>query len=363
MPASITGIVFDDVNGNGIYDGGEPGIPNAYIILEDPNGICVRTQTDALGNYSFTNLTIPGTYNVYEVVTGPGFICPPTTFIQPDGFNSSTTPRTITLTITATDIANNVVFANQNFGHETITMWECDPNGLQVAGVPSSLFSIDLVTGAATNLGLLSPITSYNSIGFNSIDNTIWGINFNSNRPAVARINTDLTVSIFSVEGLPTPTTYIAGDVDFNGYLYLYRQSRIYVVDVNPNSATFLRQVDPTNGFIVDTPPYGIPTNIGIPDWAFNPVDQQLYGVGGSSVIRWDPLTGVATVIPTVGVPASGYGAVFFDIEGSLYAIRNDNGNIYRITFSGLNATGVLFSTTIPAANNDGARCVFAPLV
>ncbi|RFA31686.1 hypothetical protein CAI16_20235, partial [Virgibacillus dokdonensis] len=33
------------------------------------------------------------------------------------------------------------------------------------------------------------------------------------------------------------------------------------------------------------------------------------------------------------------------------------------ITFSGLNATGVLFSTTIPAANNDGARCVFAPLV
>ncbi|RFA31738.1 hypothetical protein CAI16_20175, partial [Virgibacillus dokdonensis] len=363
MSASITGIVFDDVNGNGIYDGGEPGIPDAYIILEDPNGICVRTQTDALGNYSFTNLTIPGTYNVYEVVTGPGFICPPTTFTQPDGFNTSTTPRTITLTITATDIANDAVFSGQNFGHTTITLWECDPNGLQVAGVPSSLLSIDLVTGAATNLGGLSPASVYNAIGFNSIDNTIWG--FDANEGEVTRINPDLTTDSFSVTGLPTG--FFIGDVDFNGHLYLYSAgNRFYVVDVNPDSATFLQLVDPTNGFIVDTPPYGTviaPTSIA--DWGFNPVDQQLYAVTFSTgtAVRINPLTGGVTALATVGVPTAPYGAVFFDIEGSLYAINNNNGNIYRITFSGLNATGVLFSTTIPAANNDGARCVFAPLV
>ncbi|RFA31687.1 hypothetical protein CAI16_20240, partial [Virgibacillus dokdonensis] len=175
MPASITGIVFDDVNGNGVYDGGEPGIPNVFVVLQDPNGVCTDVQTDGSGNYTFPSLTVAGDYTVYETVADPLVSCPPTNFTQPTGFNTSTTPRTIALTITATDIANNVVFSNQNFGHQNITTWTCDPNAFQIAGVPTGAFSINLVTGASTSLGQLTPAGTYNAIGFNVQDNTIWG--------------------------------------------------------------------------------------------------------------------------------------------------------------------------------------------
>ena len=60
-PATIGDRVWNDEDGNGA-DNGEPGIPNATVILTDANGTEVaRTTTDANGNYRFAGL-IPGTY-------------------------------------------------------------------------------------------------------------------------------------------------------------------------------------------------------------------------------------------------------------------------------------------------------------
>jgi hypothetical protein len=57
---TITGTVYLDENEDGIYDGGEPGIPSVILSLNTGD----TTLTDAEGVYSFT--VAPGTYNVTE---------------------------------------------------------------------------------------------------------------------------------------------------------------------------------------------------------------------------------------------------------------------------------------------------------
>ena len=60
----ISGTKFYDVNGNGIQDAGEVGLPGWMIILNPGWG---ATLTDANGNYSFRALW-PGTYIISEVL-------------------------------------------------------------------------------------------------------------------------------------------------------------------------------------------------------------------------------------------------------------------------------------------------------
>lgn len=67
-PSSITGMKFNDVNGNGVKDQGDTGLATWTICLgvssTAPNPTCV--QTDGNGNYAFQNL-MPGNYQVWEV--------------------------------------------------------------------------------------------------------------------------------------------------------------------------------------------------------------------------------------------------------------------------------------------------------
>ena len=54
MAATINGIVFHDLNHNGQYDAGEPGIPGVAVILYRNAAGCVLVQTGPDGTYSFT---------------------------------------------------------------------------------------------------------------------------------------------------------------------------------------------------------------------------------------------------------------------------------------------------------------------
>jgi hypothetical protein len=68
---SISGVKFQDTNGNGVRDSGEAGLRGWTIFLDaNRNGVLDagerRTTTDANGNYTFANLG-PGTYRVREV--------------------------------------------------------------------------------------------------------------------------------------------------------------------------------------------------------------------------------------------------------------------------------------------------------
>lgn len=59
---SVGDYVWDDLNGNGLQDSGEPGVPNFKVILKTCAGSVVQTKfTDQYGYYLFNNL-VPGEY-------------------------------------------------------------------------------------------------------------------------------------------------------------------------------------------------------------------------------------------------------------------------------------------------------------
>jgi hypothetical protein len=78
-PLSALGnFVWHDVNGNGLQDDGEPGVPDVTVnLLDNTNTVIETVQTDGNGLYLFDNLNA----SVYQVE-----------FVLPDGFDSFTTP-------------------------------------------------------------------------------------------------------------------------------------------------------------------------------------------------------------------------------------------------------------------------------
>ncbi|HYQ87603.1 MAG TPA: SdrD B-like domain-containing protein [Bacteroidota bacterium] len=93
----INGGVFNDANGNGLRDNGEPGLPNRLLRLS--GGKTDSTLTDANGHYSFDSLA-PGTYTVSERVD-PGYV------------QTSPCAGTYTLTVTQNSILDGNDFGNQ----------------------------------------------------------------------------------------------------------------------------------------------------------------------------------------------------------------------------------------------------------
>ena len=66
LPASISGNVYEDADGDCVRDPGEVSLSNVLIELLDAQGAIVgTTRTDAFGNYQFDNL-LPGTYTLRE---------------------------------------------------------------------------------------------------------------------------------------------------------------------------------------------------------------------------------------------------------------------------------------------------------
>ncbi len=91
---SISGQKYYDINGNGVQDADEPGIPGGAVSLVENGKVVANTTTDDNGMYSFQNV-LPGTYTINDPVPG-GLIL--------------TTSSTITVTVTTT------VVVKANFG-------------------------------------------------------------------------------------------------------------------------------------------------------------------------------------------------------------------------------------------------------
>ncbi len=65
---SITGVVFDDVEGNGVMDNNEAGLANWTVNLEQPAGVVIaKANTTMDGKFAFTDLAA-GEYTVSEVM-------------------------------------------------------------------------------------------------------------------------------------------------------------------------------------------------------------------------------------------------------------------------------------------------------
>ncbi|WP_242269080.1 DUF6923 family protein [Bacillus cereus group sp. BfR-BA-01352] len=367
MAATITGIVFNDLNHNGQFDPGEPGIPGVFVVLfSSTAGTCITAQTDANGNYSFT-VTTAGSYTVYEPVANPDGTCPPTNFTQPDGFTMSNGPRKRTISVTATQINNGATIANQNFSHDTVNdPLGCTTTMIQFAGTPSTWFNINVVTGATVAQGTVNPALNINAIGYNTLDNFIYGYDQLTNN--IVRVGNDGNVITLSPlpTGLPADN-YNVGAFDLNGFFYISVNdiARFYVIDLRPNSSTFMKLVNPATGFTEQTSNFGIAlsTTLNVSDWVYNPVDNFLYGISPTGVAeRVSPTTGQITNLTTTPLNTGPFGAIALDSNGIIYAIANPTGNIYRYIISGNTATGALFSSTVTTSFNDATMCLLAEI-
>ena len=100
LAGTISGVKFNDVNGNGVRDAGEPGLPGVEIHLTNASGTVTTTTSDAAGAFSFTGLAA-GTYTLGEVV--------------PNGFTQTApaAPGTYTVTLSGAQTAPNFLFGNR----------------------------------------------------------------------------------------------------------------------------------------------------------------------------------------------------------------------------------------------------------
>jgi hypothetical protein len=143
--SSICGVKFNDLNGNGVKDAGEPGLPNWQI------GLNIATippvTTDSLGNYCFNNLPA-GIYTVSEV--------------NQTGWQQTTPPSTgnYTVTLAAGQSITGIDFGNKRDSAEACITWDLLNSNLvtsvvgNITGLPES-YSVGspfLSTGFPANL-------------------------------------------------------------------------------------------------------------------------------------------------------------------------------------------------------------------
>jgi len=238
----------------------------------------------------------------------------------------------------------------------------CVSNAYLTMNIPTDVFTVNLVSGTTTEVASnITPGTNkINAIGYNATDGYIWGFLLHSTQ--VARIGADFVPQYFNIPGLPI-SSFIVGDVSADGKFYLYRngQTNIYIVDINPASATYLTLVST----LPTTPSY-------TSDWAFSPIDGNLYAINGDHtnrhLYRFDPLTGSRTdmgLLTGGGINDEGaLGGQYMDADGNLYGSRNTDGKIFRILTPHLgNLTAEFFTNgPITGSGNDGARCNTAPI-
>ncbi len=216
----------------------------------------------------------------------------------------------------------------------------------------SKFDTINLSNGQLKNHKILNGVNGVNSIGYNIIDNYIWGYNLNSKK--IVRIDADGNTKLYNrPSGLPQGF-YIDADVDKNGILYLAENNTntIYRVDVNPNSSTFLKALTPLK----------LKNNVKIytADFAFNPKDGKLYYIDNhGKVYKIDTNTGIREFVVDSGLSNPRVIISFFDKDGNFYFNFNKD-KLYKIDIN--NPKDAIFFTNLDKnlKNGDGARCPLA---
>lgn len=142
---SISGTKFDDLNGNGIHNTGEPGLANWTISLTNDSGSVVTTITDSNGNYSFTDVP-DGNYTIGEIIQ-PGWI-------QTAPSVSTTGSATYKVKISGGGAITGKDFGNFQLGIVSGTKFEDlnandvrDPNELGLTGWDITINGTDTITG------------------------------------------------------------------------------------------------------------------------------------------------------------------------------------------------------------------------
>jgi hypothetical protein len=330
---------------------------NAPVLAGADQSICLDQTVTMAGNVAAGAgwLADPGNPAAVTIATPASNVTTVTGFTATGIYNFFWKNATCadTMTVEVADCASPLACSNQGYLFQSMS------------GSGTDFISVNLQTGAFTTLYTditLSPF-SVNAIGYNVTDGHIWGAYLGAAVGTIARIGADGKVVTFPVTGLPAGG-FNVGTIDNDGVLYLYTSNTtdIYRVDVNPASPTYLTILPPVLNTIA----------MAIADWAYNPIDDRLYGVNTNAaaplhqLLRINPLTGVVTVVGTVSGNAAfqsgSFGAAYLDGSGNLYVSDNVAGGIYKLsTVQNIfgNATAAAFSQGVLSNGNDGALCQY----
>ncbi|KAK6533760.1 hypothetical protein TWF694_002691 [Orbilia ellipsospora] len=316
--------------------------------------------TTVLGTAVFTT-TVTGSQTVSVI----DYTTAPTTTITLGANVNSTTTYYPTNSAGSTLLTGTVTVVDFEVAPESTAAsgptFPCDQSGYILLGY--GLYRFDIQTGNATLIkdNLIGPSVYISGIGYNSLDNYLYGLNYNTNH--ILRIAADGTVS--DIGSYDISTSWTGGDIDDQGQYYLIDtpptaagNNKWNQLDLNPNSATYLQTVN--SGTIA------APYSTG--DWAFVPgTGHTLWAMvapnGYLEIARFNITTSTWTIMASfsdIPIDAFAFGGFFAAANGDIYGYEDVTGEIYFTNVFTL-AKPVVVSTGPSASGKgvDGARCVF----
>ncbi len=231
---------------------------------------------------------------------------------------------------------------------EACQAFECDGTLYQSAKEGNSFLLYKVALNPirfilVANLSNSGVITDFNSLGYNPVDNLMYGMGLNDGR--LYRVDAAGTVEYLGNTGLSNFKN--AGTFDNNNNYYVFGGNRMWRVNIN--NVTFN---------IV-----GSPGLYGSADIVYNSLDEQIYGFNGNSpklLFKIDPLTGQQTAVPnTTPIAINGgwgfMGSMYFNTQGDILAYSRDA----MVKFDPTSGIGLRIGNAPSKSNTDGCSCSF----
>ncbi|MGS0526811.1 DUF6923 family protein [Zobellia nedashkovskayae] len=189
----------------------------------------------------------------------------------------------------------------------------------------------------------------YNAMGYNPIDDFIYGIEENSNT-LIKIASNGATIRLGTITGLPSGL-YSSGEIDDSGNYYVQLDgpsSIVYQIDILTQTATVIN-LDQT---------------IVANDFAYSITDNLIYsvqqtGANAGALITIDVTTGTVSTIGSTN-SLTLFGAMYASSTGEIYGNLN-TGGFYQ--FDILTGERTLISSSSAALHNDGAHCVTSTII
>ncbi|MBT8446639.1 MAG: transglutaminase family protein, partial [Gammaproteobacteria bacterium] len=234
----------------------------------------------------------------------------------------------------------------------------CPTQAFLVQDSVPRMYAADLSTGYVQLLAdSLGTSDKFNAVGFNYSDAYIYGWSYQYR--TLARLGSDLQLEPIQL-AQPLDDNYFVGDVSVDGaYYYAYKRGSagshgLWRIALDPEHPEYLDPVRVVSGSDLQ---------LSIYDFAFHPGNGQLYSVArGGQLVSIDPDTGESSLLADLGEPGV-YGAVYFDVDGRLYASRNTDGVVFQVDLAVSTPVALQYANGPKSGQNDGARCALAPVV
>ena len=239
------------------------------------------------------------------------------------------------------------------------------------APVPLFFYGVDLVSGVATlindNVNCWNGTTNcaINAIGFNVLDDYIYGESISGTKTNLIRIGAGGLTGFFPDIPISFPT--VVGDVTPDGHYW--------ILDIMSGTSTARHWAEydlsdsasPSFGNLVSSGP--VTAIFDLEDWAYVPgAGNFLWAMAHTrtapytyiELVKFDLTAKTFTSVKNLGsVATNGVGACYASADGYLYGSDNTSGIIWRVNVVTLGPVEII-SNGPKSSSNDGARCVNA---